>query len=425
MKINLFIYKFYQKVILSLSVIIFSLPFFSQDSSHRYGQDKKISYHKIKIKKSQDEIVLNPQKTTSLMPGQKIFFKENKTENWKSAEILGIELSRRNSIEILRTDRELLKGDLIADCRLPKNWKKTTESLSVRSGKKTIFIPFRDILKINASQGLVISNLFEKVHWETSQISFYQRSSFESNYTTFEKVRWLAPKSDLHLSSYDLFTPPIIYIHEGKLTTRRPEAEVKSAKREGFGLEFLNASKAPYSFRLISWVGTTPYFEDLNSPLTQNSEDFTRNRLEVGKYYKRNPSWKPGKPSLVICEMSDKDRLLKIENFVVQQHKNSKTGGLRLVGRALVNDYLIGGEPFEINSLMTEVYAGDYTFEFTFSLPNIPKEKFTFSNKDVGKEYSFSGRKYSIMGINHEENSIEISKKDPRELEDTLKVFNY
>ena len=74
---------------------------------------------------------------------------------------------------------------------------------------------------------------------------------------------------------------------------------------------------------------------------------------------------------------------------------------------------------------MTEVYAGDYTFEFTFSLPNIPREKFTFSNKDVGKEFSFSGRKYSIMSINHEENSIEISKKDPRELEDTLEVFNY
>ena len=76
MKLNLYIHKFYEKVILALSVTIFLLPIFFHDSSHRIDQDKKISYHKIKIKKSQNEIVLNPQKTTSLMPGQKIFFKE-------------------------------------------------------------------------------------------------------------------------------------------------------------------------------------------------------------------------------------------------------------------------------------------------------------------------------------------------------------
>ena len=50
-----------------------------------------------------------------------------------------------------------------------------------------------------------------------------------------------------------------------------------------------------------------------------------------------------------------------LENFVVQQHKNSKSGGLRLVGRALVKDFSLGGDSFEINSLMSEVFAGDFT----------------------------------------------------------------
>ena len=424
-KITSSIYKYYDKLILALALSVFALLYIFKDNFEIDGPKEQIKYHKIRLKKSSNNLLLYPQKVTDLMPGEKIYYQLLEDGDWQNVEIQALELSKRTSLEIVQKNGEILNGELIANAVLPKDWQKIPDSLSIRSNRKTTFIPFKQILRIRANQGLVISNAHEEVNWETSVVSYYQRSSFEEDSINYEKTRWLAPRSDNNSSNYDLFTPPIIYIHEGKLTTRRPDKETVSRESEDFGLILNRASKAPYDFRLISWIGNTPYFEDLKSPLASDSSSFTRNRLEVGKSYKRNVNWKPGQPSLVICENDDNDRLLMIEHFVVQQHKNSKTGGLRPVGRALLKDFKLGGEPFEVNSLMTEVYAGDYTFEFTFSLSGIDEEKFSFSSKDTGKDFLFSGRKYTVSLIDLTNNTIKISKKDPREPDDTLEVFNY
>ena len=117
--------------------------------------------------------------------------------------------------------------------------------------------------------------------------------------------------------------------------------------------------------------------------------------------------------------------MLEVEHFVVQKLKNSKTGGLRIVGRSLIRDYMLGGEPFEINSMMEEVFAGDYTFMFAFNLPGHDEQSFELSSKDQGRVISLSGRSYQVVEIDLKSNHITIVKKDPRVLEDTEKKFTF
>ena len=96
-----------------------------------------------------------------------------------------------------------------------------------------------------------------------------------------------------------------------------------------------------------------------------------------------------------------------------------------MVGRSLVRDYLLGGEPFEINSVMENVFAGDYTFIFSFSLPSHDEQTVEITSKDEGKIFSFAGRNYEVVKIDLEMNQITLKKEDPRILENTEKVFNF
>jgi hypothetical protein len=92
--------------------------------------------------------------------------------------------------------------------------------------------------------------------------------------------------------------------------------------------------------------------------------------------------------------------------------KDEKTGGVKPVGRALVKDYKIGGKPFEINSRMQEVFAGDNKIELSFNLDG-PSEQIVLSDKDTGKVLEFGSRKYLIKEINVEEKSLLIEKRGP------------
>ena len=202
-------------------------------------------------------------------------------------------------------------------------------------------------------------NRFQNNKNDQNQISFYQRTlNDQYSFGEVDKFKWTNPSTDENSTPYDLFTPPIIYIHNGDLTTRLPEKEVKAEELEPFGLTLTKVSKSEYPLILKSWVGETPYFEDLMSNGSLTLGKAVRNRVELGKPYKRDLSRKPGQPSLIPCDDNDSQKMFIVQHFAVQQYRNPQTGGLRPVGRAMIKDFQLGGNAFEINTLMTKVYAG-------------------------------------------------------------------
>ena len=82
------------------------------------------------------------------------------------------------------------------------------------------------------------------------------------------------------------------------------------------------------------------------------------------------------------------------------------------MGRALVQDYKLGGAPFEINSLMPEVFAGENEIRMSFRLDGA-SELIVLSDKDIGKALEFGSRKYLIKEINSDEKSLLIEKHGP------------
>ena len=115
---------------------------------------------------------------------------------------------------------------------------------------------------------------------------------------------------------------------------------------------------------------------------------------------------------MIKTTQDDENKLLMVTVFRVVQLKDEKTGGVRPVGRALVQDYKLGGNPFEINSLMQEVFAGENKIELSFSLDG-PSEQIILTDKDEGKTLEFGSRKYLIREINVEEKSLLIEKHGP------------
>ena len=134
--------------------------------------------------------------------------------------------------------------------------------------------------------------------------------------------------------------------------------------------------------------------------------------MEKGVPYRENVTGKPGSSSLVPTTADDGNKLLLVKYFEVQQIKDKKTGGLRDVGRALVKDYKLGGDPFEINSLMAEVFAGENEIRMSFRLDGA-SELIILSDKDIDKVLEFGSRKYLIKEIDSDEKSLLIEKRGP------------
>lgn len=417
----------YEKVILISAFTLIILQIFISSGESFIKRSNTTQYSQFEIIKVRDETFIEPSKSTSVLPGDSIYYKDLDSSEWNEEKIKNIQLIKRQKIVLTTSDNREIEGTLVGDISLDENWNNSSESLSIRQQRDTIFIPVKKIDKINTQQRIKIAESLSNLDWDNHEISLFQRLNLESSNDELlpGKPKWTGANPDSNSTKYDLFTPPIIYLDDGKLTTRLPEKEKPQELKEPFGLKLVSANKAPYFLKLASWVGNVPYFEDKKSRLSENSTKFTRNRLEVGKFYKRDLNRKSGQPSLIECSESDPDRLLQVEHFVVQQLKNAKTGGLRIVGRSLIRDYILGGEAFEINSMMEEVFAGDYTFTFAFNLPGHDEQSLELSSKEQGRLISLSGRSYQVVEIDLKSNQITIVKKDPRVLEDIEKKFTF
>jgi hypothetical protein len=216
--------------------------------------------------------------------------------------------------------------------------------------------------------------------------------------------------TDENSSIYDLFTPPIIYLVDGALSTTLPKPPEEIEEEEPFGLTLISFDKEVYRFKMSGWIGKTPYFEDLQTKVSLNSPKNVRNRMEINKPYKLNPDYKPGGSTLTQTTMEDGEKLLVVKYFAVQQIPNAKTGGLKSVGRALVEDFQIGGKPFEINSLMEEVFSGQFSINLKFEVPGVPSQEISISEKDMGKRIIIDNRIYEILQIDSKTKELVVQK---------------
>ncbi len=351
----------------------------------------------------------------SLMPGSSVSFLESNGSVSSKKTIREIIIQRRAKTSVVLKDGTIFEGRLgnQDEIRLNTEWQNERNNISITHSKGTQTVLYDDLSHFVGNHTVVLDNP-EKNSDGDYKLSFYQNKEYlKLDESLLERPKWLQTPADANASIYDLFTPPIIYLVEGKLSTSLPEDPIPEAKKESFGMELIKFSNEPYAFKLVSWIGNTPYFEDSNTKKTPGSDENMRNRLEVGVPYKQAITRKPGQPSLIATEIDDEEKLLTVEYFTVEQIKDPKTGGYKNVGRALVKDHKLGVKSFEINSLMQEVYAGNVKIEVRLTLEDLEGKTFSFSTDDVGISFDFSERIYSVLEINEEAKSILVRKKGP------------
>lgn len=374
--------------------------------------------------KSQKQYLLF-DKEISLMPGEKVFYKETTSEKWLYANVLEVLLPTRSNISVL-TNAMFSKGIIRSEISIRDNWSSLQGGFTLKTKSESILVPYSDMKRVYGKLWLLLDTDPEEITEIDSDISFYQKNSIASlPIENSGKTKWTNTISETNASVYDLFTPPIIYMHDGDLTTRIPEKKIVEQELEPFGLSLVKVSKAEYPLTLKSWAGKTPYFEEVLINQESGTSERIRNRVEVGQIYKRSLSRQSGEPSLVPCDSNDSSKIFIVEHFVVQQYRNPETGGLRKVGRAMIRDFTLGGPPFEINTLMKKVYAGNYTFLFNADLPSLKSEEFSFESSQGVATFDYGGRIYKIIDISTDNQTITVVKSDPRILEDSSKTFSF
>ena len=412
-----------EKIFLIISIIIFGV-FLSIFTTLEYNFNSEENNHNrfdLKSKSGVSYFVF--KKPLSIMPGEFLHIYKSDNDSYDKYAVKSILIPSREKINVF-TENETITGTTRQELILENDWQDSPNILSLRSGKETFQVRFVDIKRIRGNLHLNINTDLKTINNLEYNISFYQKSqSTHDIISTPEKTKWTNGLADKNQTIYDMFTPPIIFIHDGQLTTKLPEKEKEAEEIEPFGLSLIEVSKAEYPLRLKSWVGQTPYFEDLTTK--EASGNAVRNRIEVGKTYKRIVNRKPGQPSLEICDNNDSDKLFIVQYFAVQQYRNPETGGLKPVGRAMIQDFRIEGPPFEINSLMKKVYAGSLKMSFRASLPGLAPEEFTFESSDEIRVFDFGGRRYQISNIDFENKMIKVTKQDPRSTEDSVQSFSF
>ena len=357
----------------------------------------------------------------SLMPGQEITVMEDNGSIREKISIEGIVLGRRATMQIFLTNGEMVEGRLSSteDLRIGKGWKKLRQPLTISIGRSNQNFSFSEIRFVRSDHQVVFTSP-SQYELEDFALSFYQSKNTENlDVEINDRIKWEQSNLEDNESIYDLFTPPVIYLVDGKLSTSQPQDPIaKTSEEEPFGMELIRFSNEPYPYRLVSWIGETPYFEDTLVKNSPTSVDNARNRLEVGVPYKKLLDRKAGQPSLIRTTEEDEDKQLTVEKFVVQQYRDERTGGLQNIGRALVKDHKLGGDAFEINNKMTEVFAGNIKIEVRMTIEELEGKTFSFTTEDEGISFDFGDRVYSVLKIDPTAKNILVLKKGPgQELE--------
>lgn len=411
---------YYDKMLLAF--LLFLLASFSVGSLFNNSQstlDSPLLAHlppfEVEINNGLAELTLRNKH--NLMPGNRITVVESNGSEVETYDIIEVVLKRRAEVVINLKNGQQITGRLTTqdELKLSNNWQSLRQPLTVYQNRKNTNIPLSTIESITSDHKVVFITTKE-LNLQGLHLSYYQRKNIEaSSYEISERPVWKHENLDENSTNYDLFTPPVIYLVNGKLTTNIPEISVfKEEMEEEFGMELIRFSNEPYPYRLVSWIGETPYFEDMLTKQTPSSSSNVRNRLEVGIPYKKNLDRQGGQPSLVPSSFEEEAKQLVIEKFVVQQYKDDKTGGIKIIGRALVKDFQLGGKSFEINNQMKEVYAGNIKIEVRMTLSKLENKTFTFTTSDRGISFDFGDRLFTVTEIDEVNKTILVTKKGPK-----------
>ncbi len=414
-----FIRKYYDKLILVFAFVfttVLSLLTFLGSDELNPSSTKIINETYTIIGNFEGERVLSLSKKSHLLPNDIITFYHSGDEDSITAQITKVIFKKKSSVIIKTLSGKNMSGRLLGsnDLILEDAWNKSRIpiALDTREGG-VVNLNANEIKYIHGDQKLILDNNLKILEDENYSVSVYQTMShlfLDINQT--EKTRWTNNVSEKNETIYDLFTPPLIYLVDGKLTTSLPEAP-KVVKEEEFGLSLIRFEKKEYRLKLVSWIGQVPYFEDSETKLSDNVNQLVKNRIELKIPYKNNENYRPGLPSLVQTTMEDEKKVFMVEYFTVQQVKDPRTGGVKPVGRALVKDFIKGGKPFEINSRMDKVFSGDFQISLQVNLAGEIPQEININVDEVGKEITVGNRNFKILKINEENKTLDVEKRLP------------
>ena len=309
------------------------------------------------------------------------------------------------------------------DPELDRKWHSQAGSLSIRTDEGVREIRISELEQLWGSTTFTMaakSSGDEEAEGDFSLIAYQDRGGPGSQIESTSGGKWVDVSSPKKGDpTYDLFTPPVLYVVNGRLETSLPEAAKTVKSPEAFGLRIAAFEKVPYRFRIRSWIGKTPYLEDLRREFPPGSGRFVRNRLELRVPYKENPNYKPGFPSLIPTNVEDTNKMIMVNYFAVQQVRDPRTGGVRSVGRAMVKDFRLLVKPFEINSFMEETHAGEYSISVESTSKDNSTEKFTFDQNSKETSFRLAMRDYKILEIDLIKSRVHLEKQalDPPELQ--------
>ena len=416
----------FEKILLLLScLVLLCLIFFSNPEflpNQKLTETKKTFLKRVKLNNENYYKLAIP---TSLMPGDSIFYKKGDEDSFSSFHVLSTYYVRGVGLTIFCKGK-VYTGELRKSFSIDTEWKSSREPVILKTSKGNINIITADIDSISGITSVLPSEDISQIIHDDKIWSVYQRTfTQDSHFSIKDRAKWTETKTEENASNYDLFTPPIIYIHEGKLSTRIPSKEKVKEDIEPFGLEMVSSVKMPYPLLLVGWVGEVPYFQLIEDEPGASGGRILRNRVVPQTKYKRALNPKPGQAKLIPCDSNDTEAWFIVQNFEVLQYKNAKTGGVKPVGIATVQDFISKRPPFKINSLNTDAPAGDYQFKFLVKLPGLPAENLSFSSIDIGKTFTFNGRDYEISQIDLDLRKVLITKKDPRVADNITRTFSF
>ena len=111
--------------------------------------------------------------------------------------------------------------------------------------------------------------------------------------------------------------------------------------------------------------------------------------------------------------------MLSLKFFTVQ-NVTQKNGGVKPVGRALIEDHILGLKPFEINSIMEGVFLGQFEVQLNFKIGKEDSYQVILSEADKGREINYNGRNYKVLEFNLDRKSVKLRKANliPNQFED-------
>ena len=412
--------KHYEKFLLLIAIVVLGVVFglqLSQDTS--ITKEYSLKDSEPTWERSSEGVTLRAKLPNDLMPGNFIYYRTG-DDNFSRIEISKLIFKRRSEVSLQLTDGKNLKGEIKSKegVVLSKNWRNSSSPFLLDIDGRATPIQVRTLKKITGMPTYVLDDSADLTILRKKQPYFYQRVDSRILAEKYRKrPEWKKIHSDRNNSVYELFTPPLIYIIDNELTTTLPEAPIEEEEKEPFGASVVSFSEKPYRFRLTSWIGNSPYIEDME--LTEKFGRSVRNRLEVNKSYKIIKDPKPGRPSLTEVDNNSSEKLLSLKFFTVQ-NVTQKNGGVKPVGRALIEDHILGLKPFEINSIMEGVFLGQFEVQLNFKIGKEDSYQVILSEADKGREINYNGRNYKVLEFNLDRKSVKLRKANliPNQFED-------